>query len=82
MKTEMSLTHKKILDDVFRKIPELRKNKVIALPQTFFMKLSDLEFELLYRMPGLTIRIHPRTYEYIEIRRQLLKLPKAVTFEK
>jgi hypothetical protein len=70
-----------ILEGIYKKIPEIRGSKVIGLPRVYFQKLSDLEFEILYTMPGLTIRIHPRTFQYIEERRIALKLPKAVTFD-
>ena len=71
------LTHEEILQGLFRKIPELQHNKVIGLPGFYFERLTDLEFEIFYTMPGLTVKVSPKTMDYIEKRRVALKLNKA-----
>ena len=67
----------KTLESLYRKIPELQDCRVIMLPYHYWLKLSDLEFMVLYTLPNLQIKVNPKTMAYIEARRQELKLDKA-----
>lgn len=69
----------KTLEAVFRKIPELRHGRVIGLHSLYFKRLTDLEFIIFYKMPGITVRVAPKTMQYIEERRLRLNLPKSPT---
>jgi hypothetical protein len=64
------------LEEIYKAIPELRTTKTIALPRRFFFKLTDLQFKILYELPGLKISVSEKTIEYIEKRRLALGLTK------
>jgi hypothetical protein len=72
-----NLTHEEILQGLFKKIPELQHNKAVGLPGFYFERLTDLEFEIFYYMPGLIVTVSPKTMDYIEQRRVALKLKKT-----
>jgi hypothetical protein len=69
--------HEEVLQELYKKIPELKNHKVIGLPGFYFERLTDLEFEIFYTMPNLTVRVSPRTMAYIEKRRLTLKLKQT-----
>lgn len=61
------------LKRLMEKLPDLgRKNVRIMLQLSHFKKLTDLEFIILWHMPGLDIMVEPKTQKYVESRRQKL----------
>lgn len=66
-----------LLEAIYKKIPELKGTKTITLTKLYFERLNDVEFTILYTMPGLLIQVAPKTMEYIENRRVELGIDKA-----
>ena len=69
----MTTPSEKARSALLKKLPELgNRNMRIMLQRSHFKKMTDLEFIILWHMPGLDIMIEPRTKIYVEQRRKAL----------
>jgi hypothetical protein len=68
------------LENLFKDIPELRQCKLIKLRLKDFEQMSNMRFVVFYEMirnSNIECVVSPKTFEYIEARRQGLALNKV-----
>jgi hypothetical protein len=77
-KKHIAELHEELITSIFTKIPELATQNDIHLQKHIFEKLTDEEFITLWAMPNMIIKVSSSAADYVENRRRLLGLKRAV----